>query len=86
MSKLKFPEQTIFACNGSKCGKHKEVRKALRDSIKEYGLKDEVELIKTDCMDRCKYAPVICLQPENKWFVEVTVSQAENIVKKHLLN
>ena len=76
---LNFPEKTIFVCDGSKCGKHKEVRKQLKESIRDYGLKDTVELIKIDCTDRCKEAPIVCFQPQNRWFSNVTVRQVQSL-------
>jgi (2Fe-2S) ferredoxin len=26
--------------------------------------------LKTECTDRCKHAPVACLQPQNVWLIE----------------
>lgn len=35
-------------------------------------MKDEVELIITECTDRCKFAPVLAAQPANIWLKEYT--------------
>ncbi|MEA5257891.1 (2Fe-2S) ferredoxin domain-containing protein [Arcicella aquatica] len=85
MSDSKFPEKSIFICDGSKCGKHKEVRKIFKDAIKENDLKDTVEIFKIECTDRCKQAPVMCFQPQNKWFTEVSMWKAEKIFKEMIL-
>ena len=76
MSKESFPEKLIFVCAGSKCGKHKEIRSYFKDTIKNTGLKDQIGVVKMDCLDRCKQAPVVYLQPQNQWFTEMTLGQA----------
>ncbi|QDK81762.1 (2Fe-2S) ferredoxin domain-containing protein [Spirosoma sp. KCTC 42546] len=83
--KLNFPEKSIFVCDGSKCGKHKEVRKQLKESIRDHGLKDTVELIKIDCTDRCKEAPIVCFQPQNRWFSNVSVWQVQSLFNELIL-
>ena len=85
MSQINFPEKSIFICDGSKCGKHKEVRKIFKEAIKDHNLKDEVEIFKMECSDRCKHAPVVCFQPNNQWFTDVSVWQAEKIFKDMIL-
>lgn len=84
MSKSGFPEKTIFICDGKKCGKHHEIRKLCREAIKENGLKHEVELVKMGCTDRCKQAPVVCFQPANAWYTEVTEKQIQQLFVKHI--
>ncbi|MEA5461521.1 (2Fe-2S) ferredoxin domain-containing protein [Arcicella sp. LKC2W] len=86
MSQLTFPEKTIFICDGSKCSKHKELRKIFKESIKNYGLKDTVEIVKIECTDRCKHAPVMCFQPQNKWLTDVSMWEADKIFKEMVLD
>lgn len=85
MSKLTFPEKAIFVCDGKKCGKYGEIRKYCKEAIKENGLKNRVELIKMECTDRCKYAPVVCFQPANRWVVEVTERQIRQLFDELVL-
>jgi len=82
MSTIEFPKKALFICNGSKCGKHKEIKKYFKKAIKEQGLKNEVELFKMECSDRCKCAPILYNQSENKWYDKVSLSQAEKIVQQ----
>lgn len=35
-------------------------------------MKYEIELIITECTDRCKFAPVLAAQPANIWLREYT--------------
>ncbi len=85
MSQVNFPKKSIFFCDGSKCGKHKEVRKIFKESIKKHHLQDQVEIFKMECSDRCKHAPVMCFQPNNQWFSDVSIWQAEKIFTDNIL-
>lgn len=81
------PDKVIYVCTGSKCKKKggKENGKALRSLIKESGLKGSVEIIKTDCSDRCDFAPVMCFQPENYWLHHATEQQAKQAFEEIIL-
>ena len=83
-----IPKQVIFVCAGSKCKKRggKELAKLFRSQIKEARLdEEEVEVIKTDCSDRCKFAPVMSLQPQNLWYHDVTEMQALQLFREQVL-
>lgn len=72
-------------CDGSKCGKHKEVRRFLKESIRDHDLKGSVELVKIDCTDRCKEAPIVCFQPQNRWVGNVSIGQAQQLFNELIL-
>ncbi len=74
MSKFQIPENTIYICQGSKCSKKgsRELYKNLKQHLKSSGMKDDIELIITECTDRCKFAPVLSAQPANIWLKEYT--------------
>lgn len=87
MSKpFKIPNQVVYVCTGSKCKKRggKELCKLFRDAAKSAGLKDTVEIIKTDCTDRCKFAPVLSIQPQNIWLHDVTEYQVPQLFQQYL--
>ena len=83
MSKFHQPEKAIYVCVGSKCGKRggKDMCKELKHLIKENGLKDTVEIVKTECTDRCKFAPVLSVQPANVWLKEYDERDAVRIFR-----
>lgn len=72
MSKFSIPDKIIYICTGSKCGKRggKDCYKFLKSYLKDHKFKEDVELIRMECTDRCKFAPVINFQPENIWLKE----------------
>ena len=88
MSKnFQTPAKVIYVCTGSKCKKRggKDNGKALRDLIKSLSLKGQVEVVKTECTDRCDFAPVMCFQPDNYWMHHVTEAQAIQAFNEHVL-
>ena len=68
-SKFTIPDKTLYICTGSKCGKRggKDMYKLLKHYLKH---NPEIEIIRTECTDRCDYAPVCALQPGNIWLKE----------------
>ncbi|HTN19634.1 MAG TPA: (2Fe-2S) ferredoxin domain-containing protein [Pelobium sp.] len=69
--KPQSPEHILYLCLGSKCEKKgaKECYKKVKKLLKSTKSK-KVEVIKTECTDRCDFAPVMSFQPENKWLLE----------------
>lgn len=80
------PRQVIYICAGSKCRKRggKQIAKQYKDYIKEAGLKNQVEIVKTECTDRCDFAPVLCFQPQNDWHLKVDEHKAEALLVQAL--
>ncbi|MES2109686.1 MAG: (2Fe-2S) ferredoxin domain-containing protein [Bacteroidota bacterium] len=70
MSKFTVPDKVLYICTGSKCGKRggKDMYKMLEKMFKHSG--QNIEVVRTECTDRCDYAPVCALQPGNKWLKE----------------
>lgn len=82
------PDKVIYVCTGSKCKKKggKDIGRTLRSMIKDLGLKDQVEIIKTECTDRCDFAPVMCFQPDNIWLERTSEFEAIQTFKEQVLN
>lgn len=88
MSKeFKQPQSVIYVCCDSKCKKKggKEISKMYKQLIKDHGLKGKVAVIKTECTDNCKLAPVMCFQPQNRWYLEVKKEEASSIFEENLI-
>jgi NADH:ubiquinone oxidoreductase subunit E len=71
MSKFTVPDHAVYICTGSKCSKRggKDSYKAAKSFLK-YQPGKHIELIRTECTDRCDYAPVCAIQPGNIWLKE----------------
>jgi len=83
MSKFHIPDHTLYICLGSKCSKRgsKELYKHLKSYLAKQGM-DDIELIKTECTDRCKFAPVLSAQPANIWLKEYTAKDVMKLLEK----
>ena len=83
MSKFEVPDKGIYICHGSKCGKKggKDLYKSLKTYLKYTGKKGEIELIKIECTDRCKFAPVLTIQPDNIWLKEYTEKEVLRLLE-----
>ncbi len=69
--KYELPAQVVCMCMGSKCRKYnKDYYKDLKDALKKKSLHYQIEILKTDCTGRCKSAPVVCFQPQNRWLID----------------
>jgi NADH:ubiquinone oxidoreductase subunit E len=75
MSKFTIPTHTLYICTGSKCAKRggKDGYKAAKSYRKMLPGEIDLEVIRTECTDRCDYAPVCALQPGNTWLKEYRV-------------
>ena len=84
MSKFYIPEQVVYVCVGSKCAKKggKDLYKSLKAYLKYTGKKQHVEIIKVECSDRCKFAPVLSIQPDNIWLKEYSEKEVLQIIDR----
>ncbi|MBS4072789.1 MAG: (2Fe-2S) ferredoxin domain-containing protein [Algoriphagus sp.] len=76
---MKHSKTLVFCCTGSDCKKSggKSLRKELKESAKSGDLKGNVKLIRTQCMDMCKSAPVVIVGDHfcKKATLDVVLSQ-----------
>jgi (2Fe-2S) ferredoxin len=63
----------------------KKLKSALKDAIKEAGLKHRIRASEIGCLDQCEHAPVMVVYPDNVWYGMVKASDAEEIVREHLV-
>ena len=70
MGKFTVPDKTLYICTDSKCGKKggKDMYKLAKAYAKV--ATENIEVVRTECTDRCKYAPVCAIQPGNIWLKE----------------
>lgn len=80
---FKKASNVVYVCNGPKCKKRggKELRKLFK-KLKEEKEICGLEVIKTGCTDRCKYAPVVAFQPQNIWLPCVNEMKAREEMDK----
>ncbi len=81
-------KKKILVCGGTGClsAKGEEIVENLRNSIKEHGLKNDVEVIQTGCFGFCEKGPIVKIMPENTFYIEVKPEDAERIVVEDIIS
>lgn len=58
---------------------------ALQQAAKAAGLGNTVRINKSGCLDQCEHGPTVVVYPEAVWYGNVLPSDAEEIVREHLI-
>jgi len=67
-------------------GNSKKLRGALKNAVKDAGLKHRVRVNEAGCLDQCEHGPVMVVYPEVVWYGFVHPRDAEEIVQEHLVH
>ena len=80
-------ERHVFVCGGGSCisSSCKEVKDAFSSLFREKGLTDKLGLTFTGCMGLCALGPIVIVEPERTFYVNVNAEKAAKIVDEHLL-
>jgi (2Fe-2S) ferredoxin len=86
VSGLKRIKKHILACEHKDCVKRggKDSLRALKDALKDLGLRDETLISKVDCFDQCADGPVMVVYPDGVWYGEVDERAARDIAERHV--
>lgn len=83
----------MFVCLGKRCAAKgsEEVYEKLREKVKALGLKAEVKVSRSGCFGLCKetetegqYSPAAVVYPEGVWYKNVTMSDVDDLIERHL--
>ena len=77
----------VLVCGGTGCtSSHSgELIDALNANIKEKGLEEEIQVVRTGCFGLCALGPIMIVYPEGCFYSEVKVDDIPEIVEEHLL-
>lgn len=85
----------VFVSQGKHCiaKGSEEVLRVLREKIDEHNLKGEIKTSKAGCLSVCKetepkgdFCPAMVIYPEGVWYKNVSSSDIDEIVERHLKN
>lgn len=87
MSKFHVPDHVLYICVGSKCGKKggKDCYKRMKSYVKHSTKGESLEILKVECSDRCKFAPVLSYQPANIWLKEYKEEDVIRLIEQFKL-
>ncbi len=77
----------VLVCGGTGCTSSGSIKliDEFENRIKEHGLENEVEIVKTGCFGLCALGPVVIVYPEGAFYSMVKVEDVAEIVEEHLL-
>ena len=77
----------VLCCTGTGCtsSKSPEIMAEFERQLINYGLSEEVQVIKTGCFGLCAKGPIVVIYPEGAFYSHVSVADVEEIVNEHLL-
>jgi NADH:ubiquinone oxidoreductase subunit F (NADH-binding)/(2Fe-2S) ferredoxin len=77
----------MLVCGGSGCesAKAHEIYENLEKEVEAYGLKDQVQVVKTGCFGFCEQGPIVKVLPEDAFYVQIQPAHAREIVEEHIV-
>ena len=72
-----------FVCLGGKTCPTQgsdEVWLALRDRIRDEGLKDRIRVSKSGCVGQCGHGPMACVYPDDVWYAGLGEEDVEPLI------
>ena len=77
----------ILVCGGTGCraSQSELILQNLKEAVRQNGLQESVQVIRTGCFGFCEKGPVVKLIPDNTFYVQVTPEDADDIVNEHLI-
>ena len=77
----------ILICGGTGCKSSNSLQiiDNFHKILEEKGLKDDVQVIKTDCFGFCEKGPIVKIMPDNTFYTQVKPEDVERIVNEHII-
>ena len=77
----------VLVCGNVDCADGGSIAliESLRRGIKAAGRQDDIRITRTSCMGRCGEGPTVAVYPDGIWYRAVRESDADELVREHLL-
>ncbi|MCS6886432.1 MAG: (2Fe-2S) ferredoxin domain-containing protein [Acidobacteriota bacterium] len=79
----------VFVCTGGKtCPTQGSMETffAMKNLVKELGLKSDIRINKAGCMGECGSGPMVVVYPDAVWYAGVNEEGGRRIVNEHLVS
>ena len=85
-AKVRDYDAHVLVCSGGDCKKRgsKDVRKTLRDELRERGMAGDVRIDSVDCLGLCKHGPNVVVYPARTWYLGLGPGDVPEVVERHL--
>lgn len=76
----------VMCCAGTGCtaSKSGQIYDNFIETLKRYGLEDEVKVVKTGCFGLCQKGPIVAIYPDKIYYCHVKPEDVERIVSEHI--
>ncbi|MBO7529225.1 MAG: NADH-quinone oxidoreductase subunit NuoF [Bacteroidales bacterium] len=77
----------VLCCGGTGCkaSASDEIIATFEKLLKEKGLQDEVQVIRTGCFGFCEKGPIVKMLPDNTFYTQVKPEDVEKIINEHII-
>src|SRR5574344_2343777 len=77
----------VLVCGGTGCqaSASSEIIKNFQDILKEKGLQDEVQVVRTGCFGFCEKGPIVKIMPDNTFYTQVKPEDVTEIINEHVI-
>ena len=77
----------LLVCGGTGCraSASDSIVENLKQELETKGLQDEVQVVMTGCFGFCEKGPIIKVQPDNTFYVEVKPEDIPEIIEEHII-
>ncbi len=77
----------LLVCSGTGCkaSESEEIINSFSTLIDEFGLDDDVQIVRTGCFGFCEKGPIVKVLPDNTFYVRVTPRDTEEILREHVI-
>jgi NADH-quinone oxidoreductase subunit F/NADP-reducing hydrogenase subunit HndC len=77
----------VLCCGGTGCkaSASDEIISTFEKLLKEKGLQDEVQVIRTGCFGFCEKGPIVKMLPDNTFYTQVKPEDVEKIINEHII-
>ena len=77
----------ILVCGGTGCraSQSELILQNLKEAVRENGLQESVQVIRTGCFGFCEKGPIVKIIPDNTFYTQVVPDDADEIVREHII-
>ena len=78
----------LLVCKGAACtsAKADDFNNALIEQLEKNDLSSQYKIIETGCSGSCDFGPIMIVEPENYFYINLTPEDAKTIVEKHFID
>jgi len=85
-AKVREYDAHVLVCGSGDCKKRgsRDVRKALKNELRERGMLGDVRIDSVDCLGLCKHGPNAVVYPDGTWYLGLGEESVPEVVERHL--